>query len=153
MLERPFLLISNCSTWFPNADSTKAWLEIYRLPKDSWLKEMEKSSGAAAGLAHWRRRRSTAISMVQTSSISHCASFSYTLLPTSLSPRLASADRDSKIQAEQACWPRGLEYMSLQLPIPHFIRPFCYCDMFILPRQTFQRGSLCPRANIPPAAP
>ncbi|NWX49312.1 WDR93 protein, partial [Steatornis caripensis] len=31
--------------------NTKAWLDIYRLPKDSWLKEMEKSPGAAAGLA------------------------------------------------------------------------------------------------------
>ncbi|NWH59808.1 WDR93 protein, partial [Geococcyx californianus] len=31
--------------------NTKAWLEIYRLPKDSWLKEMEKNSGASAGLA------------------------------------------------------------------------------------------------------
>ncbi|KFP13464.1 WD repeat-containing protein 93, partial [Egretta garzetta] len=36
--------------------NTKAWLEIYRLPKDSWLKEMEKSPGAAAGLACSERR-------------------------------------------------------------------------------------------------
>ncbi|KAM7103517.1 LOW QUALITY PROTEIN: WD repeat-containing protein 93 [Ciconia maguari] len=39
-------------------DSTKAWLEIYRLPKDSWLKEMEKSPGAVAGLACRERRSS-----------------------------------------------------------------------------------------------
>ncbi|NXM45173.1 WDR93 protein, partial [Gymnorhina tibicen] len=31
--------------------NTKAWLEIYQLPKDSWLTEMEKNAGAAEGLA------------------------------------------------------------------------------------------------------
>ncbi|NXE73286.1 WDR93 protein, partial [Cochlearius cochlearius] len=55
--------------------NTKAWLEIYRLPKDSWLKEMEKSPGAAAGLA-CRERRSSWTSAVLNTSISHCAIFS-----------------------------------------------------------------------------
>lgn len=48
--------------------------------------------------------------------------------------------------------PGEMEYMSLQLlqlPIPHFTRPFCYWDMFTLPRLAFQRGSLGPRASIP----
>ncbi|NXI21003.1 WDR93 protein, partial [Sterrhoptilus dennistouni] len=31
--------------------NTKAWLEIYQLPKDSWLTEMEKNAGAAEELA------------------------------------------------------------------------------------------------------
>ncbi|XP_010015362.1 PREDICTED: WD repeat-containing protein 93 [Nestor notabilis] len=41
-------------------DSTKAWLEIYQLPKDSWLKEMEESPGAAAGLTCGEKRLSRA---------------------------------------------------------------------------------------------
>lgn len=73
--ERPFLLISNCLTWFPNADSTKAWLEIYQLPKDSWLTEMGKNAGAAEELA-CSERRSSCSSVVQNSSISLCAVFS-----------------------------------------------------------------------------
>ncbi|XP_005521829.1 PREDICTED: WD repeat-containing protein 93 [Pseudopodoces humilis] len=39
-------------------DSTKAWLEIYQLPKDSWLTEMEKNAGAAEELACSERRSS-----------------------------------------------------------------------------------------------
>ncbi|NXA69171.1 WDR93 protein, partial [Mohoua ochrocephala] len=38
--------------------NTKAWLEIYQLPKDSWLTEMEKNTGAAEGLACSERRSS-----------------------------------------------------------------------------------------------
>ncbi|NXS29172.1 WDR93 protein, partial [Pomatostomus ruficeps] len=38
--------------------NTKAWLEIYQLPKDSWLTEMEKNAGAAEGLACSARRSS-----------------------------------------------------------------------------------------------
>ncbi|NWY54985.1 WDR93 protein, partial [Chionis minor] len=48
--------------------NTKAWLEIYRLPKDSWLKEMEKNPGAAEAC---RERRSSWTFAVQNSSISH----------------------------------------------------------------------------------
>ncbi|KFO92703.1 WD repeat-containing protein 93, partial [Buceros rhinoceros silvestris] len=36
--------------------NTKAWLDIYQLPKDSWLKEMEKNPGAAGGPACRERR-------------------------------------------------------------------------------------------------
>nr|XP_009679558.1 PREDICTED: WD repeat-containing protein 93 [Struthio camelus australis] len=42
--------------------STEAWLEIYQLPKDSWLKERENSPGAAAELA-FRERKSSQTSM------------------------------------------------------------------------------------------
>ncbi|NWI01541.1 WDR93 protein, partial [Tichodroma muraria] len=38
--------------------NTKAWLEIYQLPKDSWLTEMEKNAGAAEELACSERRSS-----------------------------------------------------------------------------------------------
>ncbi|NXF79200.1 WDR93 protein, partial [Sclerurus mexicanus] len=38
--------------------NTKAWLEIYQLPKDSWLIEMEKNPQDAAGLTCSERRPS-----------------------------------------------------------------------------------------------
>ncbi|NWZ64401.1 WDR93 protein, partial [Acrocephalus arundinaceus] len=38
--------------------NTKAWLEIYQLPKDSWLTEIEKNAGAAEELACSERRSS-----------------------------------------------------------------------------------------------
>ncbi|NWW71515.1 WDR93 protein, partial [Climacteris rufus] len=52
--------------------NTKGWLEIYQLPKDSWLTEMEKNLGAAEGLA-CSERRSSCTSAVQNSSMSLCA--------------------------------------------------------------------------------
>ncbi|NXA75895.1 WDR93 protein, partial [Thryothorus ludovicianus] len=45
--------------------NTKAWLEIYQLPKDSWLTEMENSAGAVEELA-CRERRSSRSSEVGT---------------------------------------------------------------------------------------
>ncbi|NWZ43343.1 WDR93 protein, partial [Brachypodius atriceps] len=36
--------------------NTKAWLEIYQLPKDSWLTEMERNAGAAEELSCSERR-------------------------------------------------------------------------------------------------
>ncbi|NXA33088.1 WDR93 protein, partial [Eudromia elegans] len=50
----------------------EAWLEIYRLPKDSWLKERENSPGAATGLTFRDRSNqgSMADSLLQESLLS-----------------------------------------------------------------------------------
>ncbi|NWX33887.1 WDR93 protein, partial [Notiomystis cincta] len=52
--------------------NTKAWLEIYQLPKDSWLTESEKNTGAAEELA-CSEKTSGCSPEVQKSSISLCA--------------------------------------------------------------------------------
>ncbi|NWW62393.1 WDR93 protein, partial [Ifrita kowaldi] len=62
--------------------NTKAWLEIYQLPKDSWLTEMEKTTGAAEGLA-CSEGRSSCLSECSTHHSSQAGTFPLQELPVS----------------------------------------------------------------------
>ncbi|NXI67875.1 WDR93 protein, partial [Anseranas semipalmata] len=55
--------------------NSKVWLEVYQLPKDSWLKETEKSPGAAGGLGFremrfWEAASQADIFLLQESPVS-----------------------------------------------------------------------------------
>lgn len=134
MLERPFLLFPSYSTCFLNADSTKAWLEIYQLPKGSWLKEMEKNSGAAAGLP-CREKRSSCTSVVHNSSISHCAFLSCTLLPTGPSTSLVPSAR---YRLNKSVGPGGWSLCGCAAAQPTFHKAFLLLGHVCSPETGFE---------------
>uniref|UniRef100_A0A8C0FZW1 Uncharacterized protein n=1 Tax=Chelonoidis abingdonii TaxID=106734 RepID=A0A8C0FZW1_CHEAB len=132
---KPFLLLSNCSMQFPNAGSTEAWLEIYRLPKESWLKETDHSQAAAA-VSSFRERRFSQASMVQNVFLSYRDTFCLVLSPPSLSIALV-------LTAPLAALTRlggfvstlmGKEVGTLS-PNPHFTSPL-YCWATIVTHKT-----------------